>query len=134
MTTCIYGQHPGSGGSGVISFAVNDPANQMVGRPRWFFPQLLPGSIETVASSSGLGGVAVGAMDSGSGEPDKKKRAKAEGKVDETHWPVHATLEEAMIAAIVCKKCVPAQRGTKGCRACMGEFFEAIRKGKARGT
>ncbi|MBM4179834.1 MAG: hypothetical protein FJ211_10980 [Ignavibacteria bacterium] len=66
--------------------------------------------------------------------PDKKKGAKAEGKVYATHEPVHASLEEAMFAALACTKCVPTKNGSKGCRTCMGEHFETIRQRKARGT
>ena len=37
------------------------------------------------------------------------------------------TLEEALDAAASCKKCLPTQRGTKGCSQCMGNWFEQIR-------
>jgi len=62
----------------------------------------------------------------------KKKGAKAEGKVYATHELVHASLEEAMFAAIACTKCVPSAKGIKGCRSCMGELFETIRQRKGR--
>ena len=49
--------------------------------------------------------------------------------------PVFASLEEALVAAQACTKCLPTRLGSKGCRACMGEFFEHIRqKGKPKET
>ena len=65
--------------------------------------------------------------------PVKKTEAKAESKVYATHELVHASFEEAKFAAIACTKCSPTMAGTKGCRACVGEHFEAIRQRKARG-
>jgi len=41
------------------------------------------------------------------------------------------TIDEAMDAAHKCKKCLPTQRGTKGCTTCMGRWFEEIRLQKA---
>ena len=41
--------------------------------------------------------------------------------------PTFASLEEALEAGQECKKCLPTTKGTKGCRACMGEWFEMIR-------
>jgi hypothetical protein len=71
---------------------------------------------------------------------DSKKDAPVEAKGDKapsksypTHEPVHETLEEALFAATVCTKCLPTKAGTKGCRACMGEHFEAIRQRKSKG-
>ena len=60
-----------------------------------------------------------------------KAKAKAQAEADERARvqvePVFETLEEALEAAKLCKKCLPTKFGTKGCRACMGEFFEQIR-------
>ena len=42
--------------------------------------------------------------------------------------PEHPNLEVAMKAAASCKKCEPQKDGAKGCRACMGQHFEAVRK------
>jgi len=58
--------------------------------------------------------------------------SEAPSKSYPTYEPVHGTLEEALFAASLCTKCLPAKAGTKGCRACMGEFFETIRQRKAR--
>ena len=42
--------------------------------------------------------------------------------------PKHKSLKDAQKAAKQCKKCVTTSNGSKGCRACMGEFFEQIRQ------
>ena len=44
--------------------------------------------------------------------------------------PKHATLEDALDAAVKCKKCLPTKLGTKGCSSCMGEWFEEIRQSR----
>ena len=62
----------------------------------------------------------------------KKDETKAAPRTYETHEPVHESLEKALEAAIACSKCLPTKAGTKGCRACMGDNFEAIRQRKAR--
>ena len=36
------------------------------------------------------------------------------------------SLEDAMDAANKCSKCLPTKMGTKGCRTCMGKWFEEI--------
>ena len=38
----------------------------------------------------------------------------------------HQTLEEALAAGLRCTKCVATKQSTKGCKACMGKWFEAI--------
>lgn len=38
------------------------------------------------------------------------------------------TLELALDAANACKKCYPTKKGIKGCRQCMGKWFEEIRQ------
>ena len=66
---------------------------------------------------------------------DKAKAAAAKEHEDRSIFetlaknpePVHATFEDAQAAAENCKKCFRTKRGTKGCRACMGEHFERIR-------
>ena len=54
-------------------------------------------------------------------------KAKLEAKPRKQVEPVFLTLEEALEAAKACKKCLATKFGTKGCRACMGEWFEQIR-------
>ena len=71
--------------------------------------------------------------DSKKDAPVEAKGGKAPSKSYLTHEPVHETLEEALFAASVCTKCLPTKAGTKGCRACMGEHFEAIRQRKSKG-
>ena len=77
------------------------------------------------------------AMASAKAEAKAKAKAKAKREADDRARlqiePVFASLEEALEAAQACKKCLPTKYGTKGCRACMGEFFEQIRQ-KRRGT
>ena len=64
-------------------------------------------------------------------EAKGKAKAKAEERAKKQVEPVFATFEEALEAGKLCSKCLPTKFGTKGCRACMGEFFEQIRlKGK----
>ena len=64
-------------------------------------------------------------------EAKAKAKAKAEATAAEVLSkkvePTFATLEEALEAGHECKKCLPTTKGTKGCRACMGEWFEMIR-------
>ena len=68
---------------------------------------------------------------------DKIKKAKAvppKGTAAE-HKPVvypkpvavHASLEDAQIAATLCTKCRWAKQDTKGCQACMGDYFQYVR-------
>ena len=38
-----------------------------------------------------------------------------------------ATLEDALTAAHLCAKCRPRKDGMKGCRTCMGKWFDEIR-------
>ena len=47
-------------------------------------------------------------------------------KVRKTVFPEHKTLEEALAAGLRCTKCVATKLSTKGCKACMGKWFEAI--------
>ena len=54
----------------------------------------------------------------------KASEARAAKAYKEPEW---ATLEEALEAGQACTKCMPTTRGTKGCRACMGKWFEEIR-------
>ena len=46
--------------------------------------------------------------------------------------PTHKTLEDALKAGQECTKCIATKKGTKGCRACMGEWFEMIRQKNMR--
>ena len=68
-----------------------------------------------------------------------KAKAKAKGKAKSTKSASkhaasldaeteHPNFEAAMKAAASCTKCEPQKDGAKGCRACMGEHFEAMRK------
>ena len=60
-----------------------------------------------------------------------KAKAKSKSKTFEDPLacvPKHKTYEEAVLAAQNCGKCIAQKDGTKGCRACMGEFFELQRK------
>ena len=57
-------------------------------------------------------------------QPEPKPRPQVE--------PTFETLEQALEAAKECKKCLATRAGTKGCRACMGEWFEEIRQKRVR--
>ena len=72
-------------------------------------------------------------------EKDEREKAKADkAKVDQDKSifeilaknpePVFETFEQAQEAAKNCRKCLPTKTGQRGCRACMGEWFEHIRK------
>ncbi len=56
-----------------------------------------------------------------------KDKTKAAPRTCETHEPARGSFEMALEAAIDCSKCLPTKAGTKGCEACVGENFEAIR-------
>ena len=82
-------------------------------------------------------------LDARKGKPEVEARAKAKAEAiaarkAETKAsaaraakaykePEFATLEEALEAGLKCKKCLATTRGTKGCRQCMGKWFEHIR-------
>ena len=57
-----------------------------------------------------------------------KPKAKSVAKVWINPEPVFATFEEALAAAHKCTKCLVTKALTKGCRQCMGEWFEEIRQ------
>ena len=59
-----------------------------------------------------------------------KAKAKAESikALRKYREPVFDSLEEALAAGQRCNKCFPTRKGTKGCRVCMGEWFEEIRQ------
>ena len=40
--------------------------------------------------------------------------------------PTHESLEAALAAGQACNKCIATLAGTKGCRECMGKWFEEI--------
>ena len=46
--------------------------------------------------------------------------------------PTHKTLEDALKAGQECTKFIATKKGTKGCRACMGDWFEMIRQKNVR--
>ena len=45
----------------------------------------------------------------------------------EAEQPSDKDLDQALEAGLLCTKCIATKQGTKGCRACMGDFFEEIR-------
>ena len=59
-----------------------------------------------------------------------KGKAKAQAATEDplAKEPKHASLEDAMAAAAACTKCIPLKDGSKGCRGCMGEHFEEVRR------
>ncbi len=57
-----------------------------------------------------------------------KAKDKPKNKVPRVSEPVHETFDHALAAGQLCTKCIGTKAGTKGCRACMGEWFEEIRK------
>ena len=63
----------------------------------------------------------------GKAKAKARLRTSATKLLAEIVEPVFETLEEALEAAQKCKKCLPTKKGTKGCRTCMGEWFEEIR-------
>lgn len=65
--------------------------------------------------------------------PVPKAKVKAQPKpAQKKPEPKHKNLEDALTAAQSCSKCVATKKGTKGCRTCMGEFFEQIRLQQVR--
>ena len=58
----------------------------------------------------------------------KPKDKDAEPRAYKNIEPVHETLEIALEAGRTCHKCIARIKGYKGCRACMGEWFEEIRQ------
>ena len=63
----------------------------------------------------------------GKAKAKARLRASATKLLAEIIEPVFDTLEEALEAGQKCKKCIATKRGAKGCRTCMGEWFEHIR-------
>ena len=65
------------------------------------------------------------------GKAKGKAKAKGKSKTPEdplASEPKHKTYEEAVQAAEDCQKCLRQKDGTKGCRGCMGDWFELQRK------
>ena len=65
------------------------------------------------------------------GKAKGKAKAKGKSKTPEdplASEPKHKTYEEAVQAAEDCVKCIAQKDGTKGCRGCMGDWFELQRK------
>jgi hypothetical protein len=56
-----------------------------------------------------------------------KAKPEPKGKALKATEPTHETFEHALAAGYACTKCIATKAGTKGCRACMGEWFEEIR-------
>ena len=63
-----------------------------------------------------------------------KPVAEAKPKAYKNVEPVFESLDLALQAGLACTKCIVTKQGTKGCRACMGEFFDEIRMKRARGS
>ena len=57
-----------------------------------------------------------------------KAKPKGESAPNANPEPVWATFELALEAGSKCHKCTARLHGTKGCRACMGHWFEEIRR------
>jgi len=74
------------------------------------------------------------ASDKEAGEINRGKGNLEIGKPRETHEPEHLTFEACEAGAFLCTKCLPTKSGTKGCRVCMGEWFERIRMRKSSGS
>jgi hypothetical protein len=53
------------------------------------------------------------------------------GKPRAIHEPAFLTFEAAEACRFLCTKCRPTKSGTKGCRACMGDWFEQFAVGQA---
>lgn len=64
-------------------------------------------------------------------EAGHKAKGKAKAKPKPSVEPNFANLEQALEAAQGCTKCLPAKFGSKGCRACMCEWFEHLRQRRA---
>ena len=71
-------------------------------------------------------------FDKGTGDAEeysKRRRAlnkEAEIAAADRLEPVHETFEAALAAGQKCGKCYITVAGTKGCRECMGPWFEKI--------
>ncbi len=63
----------------------------------------------------------------------EKKAKAAEKAAAEAPEPTWATFEEALDAGLKCSSCYYTKWGTKGCRKCMGEWFEKIRIADGKG-
>ena len=63
----------------------------------------------------------------------EKKAKAAEKAAAEAVEPTWATFEEALDAGLKCSSCYYTKWGTKGCRKCMGEWFEKIRIADGKG-
>ena len=64
--------------------------------------------------------------------PPPVAKGKAKGKAKAKAQPVqHATLQDALTAAMSCKKCRQTKLGQKGCSQCMGTWFQTLRSKKA---
>ena len=60
--------------------------------------------------------------------PKPKPKPAAKARAKKQIESMHESLEAALAAGQECNKCLPTLAGTKGCRECMGEFFEHIRQ------
>ena len=59
---------------------------------------------------------------------EAQAEGQGQGCAEEAARAKPESLEAALVAGPACKKCLPTQMGTKGCRACMGVWFEHIRQ------
>ena len=64
----------------------------------------------------------------------EKAVAKAAPKTYKNVEPTFANLDEALAAGLKCTKCTVTKQGSKGCRACMGDFPEEIRMRGAKAS
>ena len=63
------------------------------------------------------------------------KKAEADAKAaNKAKEPEFATLDEALSAGLECTSCYVTKWGTKGCRRCMGKWFEEIRVSDGHGN
>ena len=61
-------------------------------------------------------------------KPKPKPKAKGKAAPKQQIEPEPESLEAALVAGQACTKFIATKMGTKGCRACTGEWFEHIRQ------
>ena len=103
--------------------------------PEWKFVRAPPrkgkGKAGKAGSGPTTGAVAVGTSETDDGHiTAARAKAKPKGKSAPKACPepVWETFELALEAGSKCHKCTARLHGTKGCRACMGHWFEEIRR------
>ena len=63
----------------------------------------------------------------GRGRGNAKGRGRGNADVGAKHEPTFDNFNDAMAAAVLCTRCTGTKNLTKGCRGCMGTWFEEIR-------